>query len=93
MLLNEILKFYYVIAMNSNFGIIGVSSSRSIVMQWSRSLQGRCPKKRLFFSANAAQQRHNLGFVLVDGVFEGGVAVTAGRRVKIQHKISSKFNM
>jgi hypothetical protein len=54
--------------------------------------------KRLFCSANAAQQRHNVAFVLVDGAFEGGVAITAGRRVSgkriiIEHKISSKFKV
>ncbi len=37
--------------------------------------------KRLLLRANAAQQRHNIGFVQVDGHFEGGLAVTAGRRV------------
>jgi hypothetical protein len=50
-----------------------------------RSLQGRDPKKRSFLRANAAQQRHNVGFVLVDGIFEGGVAVSAGRRVSGKH--------
>ncbi len=34
------------------------------------------------FTANAAQQLHNVGFVLIDGAFEGGVAPTAGRRLK-----------
>jgi hypothetical protein len=37
--------------------------------------------KRLILRANAAQQRHNIRFVQVDGHFEGGLAVTAGRRV------------
>ena len=46
-----------------------------------RSLQGRDPKKRSFLRANAAQQRHNVGFVPANGQFEGGRAVTAGRRV------------
>jgi hypothetical protein len=61
---------------------IATSSSYSIVVQSSvvcRRAVAR--KKRSLFSANAAQQRHNFAFVLVDGHFEGVVAVTAGRRV------------
>ncbi len=38
------------------------------------------------FTANAAQQLHNVGFVLIDGAFEGGVAPTAGRRLKYNNK-------
>ena len=34
-----------------------------------------------FNPCNAAQKRHNVGFVLVDGPFEGGLAIAAGRRV------------
>jgi hypothetical protein len=34
----------------------------------------------LFLRANAAQQRHNVGFVPVDGAFERGLAVSAGSR-------------
>jgi hypothetical protein len=54
------------------------------------------PKKRLFFSASAAQQCHNVEFVHKDGPLEGGVAATAGRRVKGMHdnnttEISNKF--
>ncbi len=67
--------------MKSIFCIIAASSNRSIVMQWSRSFQRSGPKKRLFLRANAAQQRHNVGFLRVDGKFEGGAADTAGRRV------------
>jgi hypothetical protein len=86
------MKLYYVFAMNSIFCIIAASNSRSIVMQWSRSLQRRGPKKRLFLRANAAQQHHNVAFVLVDGAFEGGVAVTAGRRVSGNHENDPKQN-
>jgi hypothetical protein len=88
------MKFYCVFAMNSIFCIIAASSSRSIVMQWSRSLQRSDPKKRLFSRADAAQKRHNVVFVLVDGVLEGGSsALTVGRRLKMKHKIRSNFNM
>ncbi len=48
--------------------------------------QGRGPKQLLLRSANFAQQRHNVAFVPVDGHFEGGAAVTAGRRVSSNHE-------
>ncbi len=86
------MKLYYVFAMNSNFCIIAASNSSSIGMQWSRSLQRSGPKKRLLLRANAAEQRHNVGFVLVDGEFEGGVAVTAGRRVSGNHENNTTQN-
>jgi hypothetical protein len=78
---------------------VAITSSHSIVMQ-SRVVRRRAVarKKRLFGSANAAQQRHNFAFVLVDGQFEGGVAVTAGKRLSRKHEnnamqqnIGSKF--
>ncbi len=51
--------------------------------------QGYCPKQLLFcsplFSPNAAQQCHDVGFVHVDGAFEGDMAVTAGKRVGRKH--------
>ena len=34
-------------------------------------------EKSSLFSANAAQQRHNVAVVAADGVFEGGPAATA----------------
>jgi hypothetical protein len=50
-------------------------------------------KKRLFnSSANAAQQRHNVGFVHADGIFEGGAAATAGRRVSRNHENNTTQN-
>lgn len=54
----------------------------------------RCPKKNSLLRANAAQQRHNVGFVFVhfpfgskitDGPVEGGLSVTAGRQVRGKH--------
>jgi hypothetical protein len=42
------------------------------------ALQQRGPKRRLLCSANAAQQCHNVGFAIVDGLFESCVAGTAG---------------
>ena len=48
--------------------------------------------KRSLFSANAAQQCHNVAFRLSDGIFEGGVAVTAGRRVGGKHENNKTQN-
>ncbi len=48
--------------------------------------------KRSLFSASAAQQRHNVGFVPVDGHFEGGAAATAGRRVSGNHENNTTQN-
>ena len=44
--------------------------------------QGREQNKRLFRSANIAQQRNNVGFVFHKGKSEGGRAAAAGRQVK-----------
>ncbi len=38
-------------------------------------------ERRSLCSANAAQQSHNVGFVIFDGMFEGSPATTAGKRV------------
>ncbi len=48
--------------------------------------------KRSLFSANAAQQRHNVGFILVDGLFEGGVAATEGKQVSRKHEYNTEQN-
>jgi hypothetical protein len=48
--------------------------------------------KRSIFSADAAQQRHNVAFVPVDGVFEGGRAVPAGRQVMGKHENNTTQN-
>jgi hypothetical protein len=48
--------------------------------------QGRDMKRRLFCSANAAQQRRNAGFVSVDGTFQRCAAATAGRRLSRKHE-------
>jgi hypothetical protein len=41
----------------------------------------RVPQMRSFRSANVAQECHNVGFVVLDGQFEGGLIGTAERRV------------
>jgi hypothetical protein len=41
----------------------------------------KIPKNRLFRGANAAQECNNVAFVLINGIFEGGNAAAAGRRV------------
>jgi hypothetical protein len=41
----------------------------------------KIPKNRLFRGANAAQECDNVAFVLIHGIFEGGNAAAAGRRV------------
>ena len=48
--------------------------------------------KRSLFSANAAQQRHNVAFFHIDGAYQGGVAVPAGRRVSGNHENNTKQN-
>ena len=40
--------------------------------------------KRSFRRAGAAQEGSHVGFVLVDGHFEGSFAVTAGQRVRLR---------
>ena len=47
---------------------------------------------RLLLRANAAQQRHNVAFVLDDGAFEGGAAVPEGGRVGGMHEKNTTQN-
>ena len=71
---------------------IAISRSRSNVMQSSVVHHGRDPKRRLLCSAYAAQQRHDVEFVHVDGPFEEGLAVTAGRRVSCKQENDTTQN-
>ncbi len=47
---------------------------------------------RLLCSANAAQQRRNVEFLLFDGPIEGGVAATAGKGVSRKQEIDTTQN-
>ncbi len=62
-------------------------------MQW---LGMRCKdcglKMRLLCSADAAQQRHNVEFLLFNGPIEGGLAATAGKGVSRKQEIDTTQN-
>ncbi len=61
-------------------------SSQIIITQLKCAGRRTVSRRYLFCSVNPEQQRHNVGVVSFDGAFEGGHAVTAGRRVKIINK-------
>jgi hypothetical protein len=58
-------------------------SGQSIIINASATRhRGLVTKKHLFRSANAAKECDHVGFVVVDGTFEGSATITATRRVR-----------